>query len=124
MSTPPLSERLQFLFDYVYPAQGEPYTQVKVAEKASTDEVHMTPQKVHGILSGRTKSPDFQTMAALADFFKVPLDFFGTSDEDTWDEYVRWIKTVRERMDATDLFAARSDRWHQIRQKRLAKKGR
>lgn len=124
MTTPPLADRLQFLFDYVYPAQGAPYTQAKAAQKASTDEVLVTTQQIHGILSGRTKSPQFSTVATLADFFNVPLDFFWTGDEDTWNEYVRWIKTVRERMDSTDLFAARSDRWQEIRRNRLAKKSR
>lgn len=116
--TPPLSERLQFLFDTVYPFNGRPYTRSHVAQHASNEHVTVSVQQITGILSGRTASPRFDTMVALARFFNVPIDYFSTDDPKTWNDYRSWITRTREAMDNMSVNTARSLRWVQLREQR------
>lgn len=123
MSTPTMAERLKILIEHVYPAGGQPYSQARIAELASTAEHAITTQQIQGIVAGRTKHPSFDTIAGLAEFFKVPLDYFATSDPETWESYVRWIKLMRERADSTEMYAPRLSRWRQIKESRLKRRG-
>lgn len=122
MTTPSIAERLQILIEYVYPAGAEPYSQARVAELASTSAHTITTQQVQGIVAGRTKHPSFDTVAGLAEFFKVPLDYFATTDDETWESYLRWIKLMRQRMDSTDMYAPRINRWRKIKEDRLRRR--
>nr|WP_172688415.1 helix-turn-helix transcriptional regulator [Corynebacterium glutamicum] len=113
-----LSYRLQLLFDKLYPAGGSPYTVAKVAELASTPDVPVTAQQIHGILNGKTHRPSFATIVALANFFNVPLEYFSTTDEDTWKSYESHILTLHERINDTSLLAARTSHFYSLREQR------
>lgn len=112
-----MSYRLQLLFDNVYSAGGEPYSIAQVARLASTKNKQVTKQQIQGILSGRTKRPAFETIAALWAFFKVPPDYFATEDEETFKSYEDYLKTIRQRVDDQKLLAARVDYWNQVKRK-------
>jgi hypothetical protein len=119
--TPDIKHRLQILFDNLYPAGGEPYSISRVAQLASSEECPVTAQQIHGILSGRTKRPSFATVAALASFFKVPLEFFSTTDETAWRSYETHVRTLHSRVNDTSLLAARTNRWYDLREQRRKK---
>lgn len=113
-----LGERLKFLFDYIYPAGEGPYTYVEVAERASTEDVPITEGQIRSIISHRVQRPSFATISALADFFNVPLDYFATTDEAALENYTDWITSLRSRVDTSELYAARTNRWQEKRKQR------
>lgn len=118
MMTISISTRAQLLFDYVYPATHGPYSTEQVAASISVNGVTISAAELQGILDGTTPDPAFSTLAAIADFFKVPIDYFSTTNEVVWGSYEAWIKGMRERADNASLYAARTNRWHEIRAKR------
>lgn len=116
-----LSYRLQLLFDKLHPPGGAPYTVAKVAELASTEDAPVTPQQIYGILNGKTKRPAFATIVALANVFKVPLEYFSTTDEEMWKSYESHILTLHERINNTSLLAARTNHFYALREKRRSR---
>lgn len=113
-----INTRTQLLFDYVYPAAHGPYSTEQVASSISVNDVTISAAELQDILDGTAPDPAFRTLTAIADFFKVPIDYFSTTNEVVWHSYETWIKEMRKRADDASLYAARTNRWHEIRAKR------
>lgn len=106
---PSISKRLQFLFDYIYPSKGTPYSTQYVADQISSTDITITKKQINDILNDKTQYPTFQTIAALGKFFNIPLEFFATDDYEKWENYVIWVKKTRSDLDNTSLLAARTN---------------
>ncbi|MDN8578287.1 helix-turn-helix domain-containing protein [Corynebacterium bovis] len=107
MKTPTLSERLALLFDTVYPGNRGPYTTSEVATALKKSGTPISPTTIKNIATGQTEKPAFQSVAALADFFGVELDFFHTTNPETWSRYEQALLAFRRQMDSDHLYAAR-----------------
>lgn len=113
-----IQHRLQFLVDYVYPADRGPYTADEIAGFTAKSSFKVSSTDVSNILSGELTAPNGHQLRALAQVFEVPIEFFETTNQQEWDSYVTWIKKVRERLSPAELHAARIDNWFEKRQKR------
>lgn len=88
---PPITEKIQWLFENRWP-EDQPASKKKSSRDAAdlisaatgADISHSVVWKLRtgrGSQPGRGPNPTYQTLLALARFFKVPFGFFGEDDE-------------------------------------------
>jgi transcriptional regulator with XRE-family HTH domain len=78
-----LAERIEWLIRHMWPADARPpRTNAEVAEAitAATGE-ELSSTGVWKLRTGRGDNPTLKTLTALARFFKVPVGYFGESEE-------------------------------------------
>ena len=107
MTTPTLAERLRLLFENVYPGNRGPYSIKEVAASLKRSGTPVSRTAIKNISTGKTERPSFQSISALANFFGVDLDYFDTTDDNTWNEYKLSLISFRRQMDSDHLYAAR-----------------
>lgn len=75
---PDLAERLDRLFRTVPRSDnsGQLHTSSSVAEALQAQGVSVTSNHIRAMRNGRRNNPSFRLLAALADLFHVPLDYF------------------------------------------------
>ncbi|CAM3917064.1 MULTISPECIES: helix-turn-helix domain-containing protein [Tsukamurella] len=79
-SSRPLSERLRFLFEYVYPRGREPFTPTEVVDAIRREGGSMTTGHLSQLMSGKRSNPGLGVLLELAGFFHVPLDYFADDE--------------------------------------------
>ncbi|KRE30303.1 secretion protein EspR [Mycobacterium sp. Soil538] len=70
------AERLNRLFDTVYPPGRGPHTSAEVVAALKTEGMTMSAPYLSQLRSGNRTNPSGATMAALANFFRIRSDFF------------------------------------------------
>ncbi len=76
-----LAEKIEYLFQHVYPGKVRPYTLQEVVDKArGTGGPTISLGFLHALRAGKSANPTLQHLQALAAVFDVPVDFFIKDD--------------------------------------------
>lgn len=91
------ADRLNRLFEAVYPPGRGPHTSAEVIAALRSEGITMSAPYLSQLRSGNRTNPSTATMAALANFFRIKPDFF-TDDEyyEKLDAELAWLASVRE----------------------------
>ncbi len=80
---PELASKLQRLFKTIPQPEGRGwYTNEVVVNELATRGVPVTVQHLSNLRNGRRDNPSARLLAAIAEVFGVPLDYFFSSDEE------------------------------------------
>ena len=91
------ADRLNRLFDTVYPPGRGPHTSAEVILALKAEGVTMSAPYMSQLRSGNRTNPSVATMAGLANFFRINPAYF-TDDEyyERLDRELSWLATMRE----------------------------
>ena len=91
------ADRLNQLFDTVYPPGGRPHSSAEVITACQSAHVHMSAPYLSQLRSGNRTNPSATTMAALANFFRIKSAYF-TDDEyyEKLDKELSWLSSMRD----------------------------
>ena len=95
--SPTFAERLNRLFDTVYPPGRGPHTSAEVILALKAEGVTMSAPYLSQLRSGNRTNPSAATMAGLANFFRIKPDYF-TDDGyyEKLDKELSWLASMRE----------------------------
>ena len=91
------ADRLNRLFDTVYPPGRGPHTSAEVIVALKAEGVTMSAPYLSQLRSGNRTNPSMATMAVLANFFRIKPAYF-TDDEyyEKLDRELSWLATMRD----------------------------
>jgi len=91
------SDRLNRLFDTVYPPGRGPHTSAEVIAALKAEGITMSAPYLSQLRSGNRTNPSAATMAALANFFRIKPAYF-TDDEyyEKLDKELTWLANMRD----------------------------
>ncbi|EHI14199.1 helix-turn-helix domain-containing protein [Mycolicibacterium thermoresistibile] len=91
------ADRLNRLFETVYPPGRGPHTSAEVIAALKAEGITMSAPYLSQLRSGNRTNPSQATMAALASFFRIKPDYF-TDDEyfEKLDKELTWLAQMRD----------------------------
>ncbi|WP_299556480.1 helix-turn-helix domain-containing protein [uncultured Mycolicibacterium sp.] len=91
------ADRLNRLFETVYPPGRGPHTSAEVIAALKAEGITMSAPYLSQLRSGNRTNPSAATMAALANFFRIKPDYF-TDDEyfEKLDRELTWLAQMRD----------------------------
>src|SRR4030081_3111093 len=91
------SDRLNRLFDTVYPPGRGAHTSAEVIAALKAEGITMSAPYLSQLRSGNRSNPSSPPMAALANFFRIKPAYF-TDDEyhEKLDQELSWLATMRD----------------------------
>ncbi|HZQ30292.1 MAG TPA: helix-turn-helix transcriptional regulator [Mycobacterium sp.] len=91
------ADRLNRLFDTVYPPGRGPHTSAEVIAALKAEGITMSAPYLSQLRSGNRTNPSAATMAALANFFRIKPAYF-TDDEyyEKLDRELGWLADMRD----------------------------
>ncbi len=75
------ADRLNYLFDHLYPAGRGPYSNSEVAAGVRQAGYKATSQYVRVLRRGQRKNPTLDFIGGLAEFFRIPAGYFFDGPE-------------------------------------------
>ncbi|MEO6793567.1 MAG: helix-turn-helix transcriptional regulator [Mycobacterium sp.] len=91
------ADRLNRLFDMVYPPGRGPHTSAEVIAALKAEGITMSAPYLSQLRSGNRTNPSTATVAALANFFRIKPAFF--TDDDYYaklDSELSWLDNIRD----------------------------
>ena len=91
------ADRLNRLFDTVYPPGRGPHTSAEVIAALKAEGITMSAPYLSQLRSGNRTNPSSATMAALANFFRIKPTYF--TDDDYFaklDQELTWLAEMRD----------------------------
>ena len=95
--SPTFAERLNRLFDTVYPPGRGPHTSAEVIVALKAEGVTMSAPYLSQLRSGNRTNPSVATVVVLANFFRIKPDYF-TDDAyyEKLDNELSWLAAMRD----------------------------
>ena len=91
------AERLNRLFDTVYPPGRGPHTSAEVIAALKSEGITMSAPYLSQLRSGNRTNPSSTTMAALANFFRIKPAYFTDDDYyEKLDKELTWLANMRD----------------------------
>jgi transcriptional regulator with XRE-family HTH domain len=91
------ADRLTRLFDTVYPPGRGPHTAAEVIAALKAEGVAMSAPYLSQLRSGNRTNPSIATITALANFFRIPPDYFLDDDYfEQLDAELTWLSDMRD----------------------------
>ncbi|MGL4305253.1 MAG: transcriptional regulator [Mycobacteriaceae bacterium] len=91
------ADRLNKLFDTVYPPGRGPHTSAEVIAALKAEGVTMSAPYLSQLRSGNRTNPSKATLAALANFFRIKKEYFTNDDyARKLDAELEWLANMRD----------------------------
>ena len=91
------ADRLNLLFDTVFPPGRGPHTSAEVVTALGLEGIHMSAPYLSQLRSGARTNPSAATMAALARFFRIEVAYF--TDDAYYDRLARELSALAHMRD-------------------------
>ncbi len=90
------ADKLRYLIDNVHPKDRGPFTMNEIVDGIRRNGGSITQGYISMLLNGQRPNPGLKVAQDLADFFRVPLQYFA--DDDSFEKavrYISWVQSLR-----------------------------
>ncbi|MGL4306844.1 MAG: helix-turn-helix domain-containing protein [Mycobacteriaceae bacterium] len=92
------AERLNKLFATVYPPDRGPHSSAEVITALRAEGIKISPPYLSQLRSGSRDNPSYETMRALAGFFRIEIAYFTNDDyAHELDTELYWLDQMRNK---------------------------
>ena len=90
------ADKLRYLIENVHPKDRGPFTMNEIVDGVRRNGGSITQGYISMLLNGTRPNPGLKVVTDLAEFFRVPLQYFA--DEDAFEDavrYITWVQSLR-----------------------------